>query len=40
METESFAGEPVAADVANMQALLDQSLQSWLRHLKDVAGRG
>ena len=38
--TESFAGDPVAADIANMQALLDQSLQSWLQHLKDVAERG
>jgi hypothetical protein len=35
--TESFAGEPVAADVVNMQALLDQSLQYWLHRLKDVA---
>src|SRR4029450_12967031 len=33
-------GEPVAADVANMQALLDQSLQSWLQHLKDIAEKG
>jgi hypothetical protein len=38
--TESFAGDPVAADIANMQALLDQSLQSWLQHLKDAAERG
>ena len=37
--TESSAGEPVAADVDNMQALLDQSLQSWLQHLKDAAER-
>ena len=37
--TESFAGEPVAADVANMQALLDQSLRSWLQQLKDAAER-
>ena len=35
--TESFAGEPVAADVVNMQALLDQSLRSWLQQLKDAA---
>ena len=35
--TESFAGEPVAADVASMQALLDQSLRSWLQQLKDAA---
>jgi uncharacterized protein YndB with AHSA1/START domain len=37
--TESFAGEPVAADVANMQALLDQSLRSWLEQLKATAER-
>jgi Polyketide cyclase / dehydrase and lipid transport len=37
--TESFAGEPVAADIVNMQALLDQSLQSWLQHLKAAAER-
>jgi uncharacterized membrane protein len=35
--TESFAGEPVAAGVASMQALLDQSLRSWLQQLKDAA---
>ena len=35
--TESFAGEPVAADVVNMQTLLDQSLRSWLQQLKDAA---
>jgi hypothetical protein len=35
--TESFAGEPVAADVVNMQALLDQSLRSWLQQLKAAA---
>ena len=35
--TESFAGEPVATDVANMQALLDQSLRSWLEQLKATA---
>jgi uncharacterized protein YndB with AHSA1/START domain len=35
--TESFAGEPVLADVANMRALLDGSLQSWLQQLKAAA---
>jgi hypothetical protein len=35
--TESFAGEPVRADVAGMQALLDASLVSWLGHLKEAA---
>ena len=32
--TESFAGAPVTADTLNMQALLDQSLVSWLQQLK------
>jgi len=31
---ESFSGEPVAADAAGMQALLDASLVAWLGHLK------
>ena len=35
--TESFAGDPVEADTATMQALLDQSLQSWLERLKATA---
>ena len=35
--TESFAGEPVTADATNMQALLDQSLRSWLEQLKATA---
>ena len=35
--TESFAGEAVAADPGGMQALLDRSLQSWLRLLKSAA---
>jgi hypothetical protein len=34
---ESFAGAPVRADAARMQALLDASLVSWLGHLKAVA---
>jgi uncharacterized protein YndB with AHSA1/START domain len=34
---ESFAGEPVRADVAGMQSLLDASLVSWLGHLKTAA---
>jgi hypothetical protein len=32
--TESFAGEPVEADAAGMQPLLDASLVAWLAHLK------
>jgi hypothetical protein len=35
--TESFAGDPVEADPAAMQGLLDQSLRSWLEHLRNVA---
>lgn len=34
---ESFAGEPVAADAAGMQSMLDASLASWLNHLKAAA---
>jgi hypothetical protein len=34
---ESFAGEPVMADAAGMQSLLDASLVSWLGHLKAAA---
>jgi len=34
---ESFAGEPVAADPAAMQSMLDASLTSWLKHLKAAA---
>jgi hypothetical protein len=34
---ESFAGEPVRADVAGMQSQLDASLMSWLAHLKAAA---
>jgi hypothetical protein len=34
---ESFAGEPVRADAAGMQSLLDTSLVSWLGHLKRAA---
>ena len=34
---ESFAGEPVAADAAGMQSMLDASLVSWLGHLKAAA---
>ena len=34
---ESFAGEPVEADVPGMQSLLDMSLESWLGHLKTAA---
>jgi uncharacterized protein YndB with AHSA1/START domain len=36
-ESQSFAGDPVAADVTKMQALLDQALQSWLQQLKAAA---
>ena len=35
--TESFAGEAVSADPSNMQALLDQSVRSWLQQLKGAA---
>ena len=34
---ESFAGDPVAADAAGMQSILDGSLSSWLHHLKVAA---
>ena len=34
---ESFAGEPVEADTAGMQAMLDGSLVAWLGHLKAAA---
>jgi len=37
---ESWSGEPVSANVAAMQAGLDQSLVSWLRHLKTAAEAG
>jgi hypothetical protein len=34
---ELFAGEPVEADPASMQTLLDTSLQAWLHRLKEAA---
>jgi uncharacterized protein YndB with AHSA1/START domain len=34
---ESFAGEPVEADAATMQSMLDGSLAAWLGHLKSAA---
>ena len=34
---ESWSGEPVTANVADMQTGLDQSLVSWLSHLKSAA---
>jgi hypothetical protein len=34
---ESFAGEPVEADVATMQSMLDGSLAAWLGHPKSAA---
>ena len=34
---ESFGGEPVEADVASMQSMLDASLAAWLGHLKTAA---
>ena len=37
---ESWSGEPVSANVAAMQTGLDQSLVSWLRHLKIAAEAG
>ena len=35
--TESFSGEPVDADPAAMQGMLDSSLSAWLAHLKLAA---
>ena len=35
--TESFAGDPVAADAPGMQTVLDASLAAWLGHLKAAA---
>ena len=35
--TESFSGDPVAADLPAMQAILDNSLTTWLAHLKEKA---
>jgi hypothetical protein len=37
---ESFAGEPVEADITGMQSTLDSSLISWLAHLKAAAESG
>ncbi len=37
---ESFAGEPVEADVTGMQSTLDSSLISWLEHVKAAAESG
>ena len=37
---ESFAGEPVQADIASMQSTLDSSLAAWLGHLKAAAESG
>ncbi|HEY8317500.1 MAG TPA: SRPBCC family protein [Amnibacterium sp.] len=34
---ESWSGDPVDADVAHMQELLDVSLESWLDHLDRAA---
>jgi Polyketide cyclase / dehydrase and lipid transport len=34
---ESFAGEPVEADITGMQSALDSSLAAWLAHLKVAA---
>ena len=34
---ESFAGDPVSADPAAMQTMLDTSLRAWLDHLKTAA---
>ncbi|MGD0928984.1 MAG: SRPBCC family protein [Streptosporangiaceae bacterium] len=34
---ESFAGEPVEADITGMQSALDSSLAAWLAHLKAAA---
>jgi uncharacterized protein YndB with AHSA1/START domain len=35
--TESFAGDPVQADVSAMQGMLNTSLVTWLGHLKTAA---
>ncbi|MBO0816604.1 MAG: SRPBCC family protein [Actinobacteria bacterium] len=37
---ESFAGEPVAADITGMQSALDHALAAWLAHLKAAAEAG
>jgi uncharacterized protein YndB with AHSA1/START domain len=37
---ESFSGDPVEADPASMQSMLDASLVAWLGHLKTAAERG
>jgi hypothetical protein len=37
--TESFAGDPVDADTAGMQTLLDNSMVTWLGRLKTEAER-
>jgi hypothetical protein len=34
---ESSASEPVEADAATMQSMLDVSLAAWLGHLKSAA---
>lgn len=34
---ESFAGDPVEADIAGMASALDSSLSAWLGHLKAAA---
>ncbi|MEJ7837439.1 MAG: hypothetical protein WKF81_01415 [Thermomicrobiales bacterium] len=34
---ESWSGEPVEANTANLQLGLDQSIVSWLQHLKTAA---
>ena len=36
---ESFAGDPVSADVAGMQGQLDASLVAWLDYLRAAAER-
>lgn len=35
--SESFAGDPVSADVDGMQGQLDASLVAWLQYLKSAA---
>jgi hypothetical protein len=34
---ESFAGQPVEAGTASMQAILNTSLAAWLKNLKAAA---
>jgi hypothetical protein len=35
---ESWAGQPVDADITRMRTILDTSLAAWLKNLKAAAG--